>query len=653
MKVNRNDQCPCGSGKKYKKCCEAASIRRPTLEDHSINLKLGIEYHRSGNFSKAEAIYQQILNKDPNHAEALYLMGLLCNKKGEFALAEEYINKAIKRNPNNRNFYNDLGNALRAQGKLQESLDAFTKALKIDFRFAEAHHNLGDVYSIQGKLQEAISYYHNALRIKPDFTETHNNLGTTLKAQGDLEGAIKSYRNALRYNPNYPEAHNNLGVALRELGKIEEAIESFKNTLRLVPTAAFVYNNLASALNELDRLDEACECFQKAIELKPNYPEVYNNLGATLKKQGKLKEAINCYRKAIQLLPNFAEALNNLGSILIDLGEVEASQHCFEEALKSKPDFPQAHFNYSLALLLKGDLDRGLPEYEWRWKMSRNLQLPFPHPMWNGENLKGKTILLHSEQGFGDTLQFIRYASLVKLDSNPTIIVKCQAPLFRLLKSCSGIDQLVVDDKDLPAFDVQAPLMSLPYIMKTNLQTIPANVPYLHVGEELVRKWKDKLSYIKGLKIGIAWQGNPKQQRDVYRSYPLKCFEKLSKIEGVKLISLQRGIGLEQLEQVSFRSSIVEIEEMKEEEWDFMDTAAVMKNLDLVIGPCSAVVHLGGAIGARVWAVLGYMADWRWFMGREDSPWYPTMKLYRQKTLGDWEDVFERITKSILTDLVH
>jgi tetratricopeptide (TPR) repeat protein len=332
---------------------------------------------------------------------------------------------------------------------------------------------------------------------------------------------------------------------------------------------------------------------------------------------------------------------------LNDQGKLDEAAACYRRALELRPDYADAHWNQSLLLLLTGDLERGWAKYEWRWKIKQWSPRDFPQTLWDAQPLEGRTILLHAEQGLGDTIQFARYASLVK-ERGGAVIVECQRPLLSLLASCAGIDRLVGQGDELPPFDVQVPLLSLPGIFHTSLRDIPATVPYLFAHPSLVERWRQELGGIAGFKIGIAWRGSPIHKNDRARSIPLSCFEPLAGLPDIHLFSLQKGAGTEELQDARDHFPVAELGSRLE---DFMDTAAVLKNLDLVITCDTAVAHLAGALGVPVWVAIPFAPDWRWLLGRSDSPWYPTMRLFRQKKLGNWEDVFEEIKAELCVQL--
>ena len=377
--------------------------------------------------------------------------------------------------------------------------------------------------------------------------------------------------------------------------------------------------------------------------MAPDFADAHYNLGNALKEQGKLEEAVACYRRALELKPSFAEGHSNLGMAFLMLGNLDAAIACYRRALEWKPDYAEARFNQSVISLLKGDFQRGWAEYEWRWKTKQFRRCHFSQVLWEGQPLEGRTILLEAEQGLGDTIQFVRYAALVK-QRGATVIVGCPPPLVPLVTSCACLDRVVSAGEDLPPFDVHASLLSLPRIFHTTLRDIPATIPYLFADPALMRRWRQELQGLAGFKIGIAWQGNPKHQNDRNRSIPLSCFEPLARRSGVRLLSLQKGAGVEQLQDVAERFAITELGSRLE---DFRDTAAVLKNLDLVITCDSALAHLAGALGVPVWVALPVVSDWRWLLDRNDSPWYPTMRLFRQDKRGDWQGVFQRMTVAL------
>ena len=320
----------------------------------------------------------------------------------------------------------------------------------------------------------------------------------------------------------------------------------------------------------------------------------------------------------------------------------------YQQAVRLKPDYAEAHWNQALARLQMGQFEQGWPGYEWRWKCKEFGTLPpFRAPLWDGSPLDGRTILVHAEQGLGDTLQFIRYIPLVQKHGG-RVIMMCQPPLCALLAHCPGIERLMPHGDAPPEIDLHVPLLSLPRLLGTTLENVPADGPYLDAEPDLVEAWRHRLGAYPGLKIGIAWQGNPKFRLDRVRSLPLAQFAPLASVPGVHLLSLQKGLGREQLAAPERRFPVTDLGgQLDETTGAFMDTAAVMKNLDLVITSDTSIAHLAGALGVPVWVALNVVPDWRWLLDRDDSPWYPTMRLFRQTRLGHWEDVFHCMAEAL------
>jgi len=420
-------------------------------------------------------------------------------------------------------------------------------------------------------------------------------------------------------------------------------MSSVRNQQRIgvSPSDAAVQNDRGIALAQVGELSEAAACFEQALSLNPHYAEAHNNLGIVLAKQDRVEKALGAYRQSITLKPDNPEAYYNLGNLCRDLGQWEEAQANYEEAIRLKPEHADAHTNLAMIWLLRGDFERGWPGYEWRWRTPGFACRDFVPPPWDGSPLAGATILLHAEQGLGDTLQFIRYVPLVK-ERGGFVIVECPPTLLRLLASCSGIDELVPYGTPLPPFPTHAPLMSLPRLLGTTLNTVPHAIPYLSVRPELREYWRKELSAIQALKVGVFWQGDPRHRKDRQRSIPLDGFAPLADLAGVQLCSLQEGPGTEQLTTAAFP-----ILDLASRCKDFADTAAALVNLDLVITVDSAVAHCAGALGIPVWVLLPYAPDWRWLLHREDSPWYTTMRLFRQKQPGDWGEVFGRVQHAL------
>ena len=538
------------------------------------------------------------------------------------------------------------GDAFWVQGQPQRAAASYEEALRLDPDHVDARVSLGVVRASQGKLDEAIGHWVLALKLRPDHASAHNNLGVALTEQGKLEEARASLEAALRHQPDYAEAAYNLGVLLIKQGLRPEAIARLEEALRLKPDHAQAYNNLGLLLNESGRPAEAAVMLAQAVRLRPSFVEAHNNLGLAYAALGRTELAEASYQEALRLQPGQWELHANLGNLQTDRGRHDEGLACYQRAVCLKPDSP-ARWTRALALLANGDFERGFPEYESRWRHTGLIERALAQPRWDGAPLEGRTILLHVEQGLGDTLQFIRYASLAK-QRGGVVVVECPVSLLPLLSRCPGIDRLVAQGSDFPEFDVHASLLSLPRLCGTTLATIPAEVQYLFPDLETVEHWRHALEAAPGLKVGIAWQGNPEYVNDRFRSVPLAEFEPLARLPGVRLYSLQKGRGTEQLRALAGRFEVSELAaDLDATGGAFLETAAIMKNLDLVVCSDSALAHLAGGLGVRVWVALPAVADWRWLRDREDSPWYPSMRLFRQAALGAWGPVFERLADEV------
>jgi Flp pilus assembly protein TadD len=465
-----------------------------------------------------------------------------------------------------------------------------------------------------------------------------------LAQAGRPQEAVGALEGALRLKPDYPEACYNLGNVLRELGRRDEAIERFRQAVSQRPCYAEALNNLGLALSESGRPGEAAVLLRQAARLRPQM-EAHNNLGLALADLGRFGGAEGCYERALALDGGYAEAHVNLGSCFKERGRSEEAVACYEQALRLDPTSASARYNRALALLQQGDYERGWPEYEWRWRRPQTPR-PFEQPRWDGSPLEGRTILLWCEQGLGDTIQFIRYASLVKAKGG-TVVLECPPRLVPLLSTCAGVDRLMAEGEALPGFDVQTPLLSLPGLLGTTFESVPAEVPYLHPEPQRVERWRKRLEGVQGYRVGVVWQGNPKFQWDRWRSVPLEEFAPLAGVEGVRLVSLQQGHGAEQVRALHDRFPVEDLGEKLDVEGAFLDTAAVMRCLDLVVSADTAAAHLAGALGVPAWVPLAKVADWRWGRGRAGTPWYPATRLFRQRRLGEWRPVFRRMAENL------
>jgi tetratricopeptide (TPR) repeat protein len=613
-----------------------------------------------GHLEAAEESYERTLSLQPDFPEAHVNLGKVLFRQRRVDDATSHFNEALRQRPDCADAHCNLGAVFAAQGDVKSAVDQYRKALLLNPDFAEAHNNLAQPLLSLGQVDEAVAHSRHAMNLRPDWAEAHHNLGVALQQQNKLDEAAAHLHEALRLRPGFLEAMVCLGNVLVLQNRLDEAAIFYRKAFQLQPDCAEAFNGLGLVFERQDNLGDAFRCCQEALRLKPDFPDAINNLGIVLLKQDKLDEAIDCFRQALSLKACFAAAYYHWGMALERQGKFAGAIRCYDDAIRVQPTPPLsecrndagshsalAYWNRALVMLLLGDFEHGWPEYEWRWTQPGFTRSHVHKPLWDGSGLGGQRILLHCEQGLGDTIQFIRYAPIVKQHGG-TVIIECNRPLMRLLSGLPGIDHLVANGGPLPAFDIQAPLLSLPGILRTSLDAIPAAIPYLHADRVLITHWRNELASLDGFRIGIAWQGNAAYRNDRQRSIPLTHFAPLAELAGVRLISLQKGPGTDQLLALDGRFAVHDFgDQFDEANGAFMDTAAIMKNLDLVICSDSAIAHLAGALGVPVWLVLPAVPDWRWMLEREDSPWYPTMRLFRQTKAGDWDEVFKRIGKML------
>jgi tetratricopeptide (TPR) repeat protein len=634
------------------------------------------KYQQEGRLREAELIYQQLLEGNPGDAQLWCLLGRVRHGLNRPADAVAAWQQAIRLQPDLAEACSLLGRVLADQGRMEDALPHLQRAAQLQSGDAETHYQLSQVLAALNQFDQALHALRRSLKLRPDYVDAHASLGITLGRLGKREEAVACLQQALRLDPSHAKAHNNLGVALAESGRREEALTAWHEAIRLKPDYAEAHFNLGVSLAEERRFPEAIEAYHQAIQNRPNYPDAMNNLGLILVEVGRYAEAAAVIQQAIRHRPGHAESHNNLGLALVGLGRYDETAASFQEALRLSPTYPEAlnnfgtalaamarlddalatyqialwqrpdyaevRWNRALALLQSGRYEEGWREYEWRWKRKRSRPRTFTQPAWDGSPLEGKTVLLYTEQGMGDTIQFIRYAPFVK-QRGGTVLVEAPPELVPLLALCPGIDRIIPEGEPLPAFDVQLPLMSLPGIMGTTPANVPAAVPYLVPPEDRIRRWQDELGDELAFRVGIVWQGNPRHKWDRHRSVSLAEFAPLAAVEGVRFYSLQKGSAAEHL-AVSGRLPVIDLAPRLE---NFVDTAAVLKALDLVITVDTAVAHLAGALAVPVWVAVSFLSDWRWMQRREDTPWYPTMRLFRQTRLDEWPPVFGRLAEEL------
>jgi tetratricopeptide (TPR) repeat protein len=628
-------------------CYRKAIAAKPGYADAHNNL--GTAFQAQGQWDSAVGCYRKAVEVAPGYAKGYYNLGVALGAQQQFAPARAAFEQAIALANNYAEAHYGLALALQKLSLFDQAEAAYRRSLELK-PMAEAASSLGTVYQAQGKPDLAIDLYRRALAIDPNYAEAHYNWGTALKDQGREVEAAEKYRQAIRLRPTMADAHYNLGTVLQQLGQLRPAAAAYQEAIRLRPDLELAHNNLGNIYKLEGDLARAIECYERAIQLHPDQVEAFNNLGSVLQQQGQLDETIACYHRALKSKPDSAEAYSNLGTALQEQGKPARALACYQTSLRLQPDFAEAHYNLSLLLLSQQKLAAGWPEFAWRQKCKNYPRRAFAQPMWDGSPLRGRTLLVHAEQGFGDTLHFIRYLSHLRQQSG-TIVFEVQPALVPLLRQ-SGFHEVIGNGTPLPRFDLHVPVLDLPRLFGTTLETIPTGVPYLAADPTLVEHWRGIHAQQQGLKVGLAWQGNRAYAFDRNRSIPLKEFAPLAGVDGLALVSLQKGEGSKQLAGLAERLRIHDLgPQLDEQSGPFMDTAAVMKNLDLVITSDTVTAHLAGALGVRTWVALSAVPEWRWFLDREDSPWYPTMRLFRQRSPGNWPEVFDRMASELKSGL--
>ncbi|MFO0942707.1 MAG: tetratricopeptide repeat-containing glycosyltransferase family protein [Pirellulales bacterium] len=433
---------------------------------------------------------------------------------------------------------------------------------------------------------------------------------------------------------------------VHQQGRITDAEKVYRQVLAQTPNDANAWCYLGIALHDQRRYHEAVDAYDKALGLNPEFPIALNNLGNTLRYVGDVPKADQCFERALQLKPDYFNAYKNRGTLHAWNGSADLALKYYSKALELNPTDAELHRNLGVIMLLQGRFREGWHEYRWRWRVG-DLNRPFKLPIWDGSDLKGKSIVLTAEQGLGDTLHFVRFAQLLRERGAQTLVYG-QAALMALLQNCQNLGPFYPNNLGLNQnFHYQCSLLDVADFLNVDLSSIPSMPGYIQPATHLVDYWRGQIRRDDSFKIGIAWQGNRDHQADMFRSIPLAFFEPLSQVPRVQLLSLQQGFGTDQLGNWKGRPITLLPEGVDKSSGAFMDTAAIMKSLDLVITSDTSIAHLAGAIGVPTWIGLNFVPDWRWLLERDDSPWYPSVRLFRQRFTGDWQGVFEQMLREL------
>ena len=641
--------------------------------------------HQQREHDAAATLYRGILEAYPGSAEAHYRFGNLLKDQGALDEALAHYDRAVALKSDYAHAWCNRAVVLGFMKRLPDSVASYDRALAIDPEDAIAHCNRAmllvaldnkdaalagfdaaiarDARNFSahsgrgGLLQErkqwtaAIAAYDQAIALNPADAATHYNRGTVLKELKQFTAALGSYDRAIASNPEFARAHAVRAEVLQEMGQFAAALESYDRAIELDARDATTCNNRAVLLHRMLRFEEALAGYDQSVASKPDYAEAWFNRGALLADLDDLEAALASYYRAIATRPNYADAYVNGGIALEKLGRTSAARASYEQSIAINYDLPEAHFNLALAALTLGDYATGWTEYEWRWRavggpIFREKRV-FEQPLWLGrDDIAGKTLLLYGEQGLGDSLLFCRYVECVaKL--GPRILLEVPPPLVKLCRTLPGVAQVIPYGSPLPEFDLQCPLMSLPLAFKTTLETIPAKVGYLRSDASKIDDWRNRLGPKIKPRVGLTWSGNQAAGTNRKRHFALSSLVPYLPPD-VDYFCLQTDILAADQETLEKTPGILQF---KDSLRDFTDTAALCECMDLVISVDTSVAHMSGALGKKTWILLAFAADWRWLTDREDSPWYPTLRLFRQNSLGDWAGVFERVAAELRKEL--
>jgi tetratricopeptide (TPR) repeat protein len=639
--------------------------------------------HRTGDLVAAIDCYQTAIQLNPNYLSAYVNLGIAWKQQGNLGAAIDCYQTAIQLNPNSAIAYNNLGNALTLQGQATDAAAAYQRAIEIqpDYPeacnslgsyyqgignydrafelyqraivlksdYAEAYNNLGNISQLQHKLDQAIKYYQQAIAVRPNYPEAYNNQGCVCRTQQKFNAAVASYQKAIELRSDYPEAYYNLSNVYADCGKLDLALAACQQALKLKPNYAAAYQNLGNILRDRGEITTAIAAYHQAIQLQPHYPEAHNNLGIAHQKQQNFTSAIAAYQQAISLNPEFIQPYNNLGVCYQKQGRLTEAIAILNRAIDLNPDYPEARWNLGLVSLLAGDFRTGWEMYEWRLLGGKMYNVPLSTPMWMGESLADQEILLWNEQGLGDYLQFVRYALLLE-QQGARVTIATHPALIRLFQAClqlKFINILNQNESDLRGYQYHSSVMSLPRIFQTDFDHLPADIPYLRVNQSIPRALQ--LPDREKFKIGIVW-GSARSNPEMYREKSISAellipgLSSVLNIGKISLYSLQVGEDAPQIQPWLKDENIHDLSHLIT---DFLDTAYIIEQLDLVITIDTSVAHLAGAMGKPVWILLPFAPDWRWLLEREDSPWYPTMRLFRQPQPGDWAGTLDRVCQAV------
>lgn len=623
------------------------------LNTHMV-LADAVARHRLGD-PVAGILYRQILAVEPDNADALHLHGLVRLQASDVPVATAWIKRALCINATQAMYRNSLGEALRSSGQHKAALAQYWAALALNPAYPEAHANIlkDPTGGVGPGGTQRMAVLERFCHLRPVNPADLCALADARMQAGHLHAAALGYRCAIAVDPQLVQAYVNLGAIGSKSKQPSDAAQAFMRALMLAPDHPGAWNNLASALWELNNGSAVRSFCQRSIALKPDHPDPYANLGYVERSQAMspadFRAAEVLCRRALQLRPSHVSAQNNLGIVQLDLNHLDQAEALFRNVLTAEAKNADARFNLALTLLKAGKLKEAWEHYESRWATGQLPPLQLGGRPWRGEPLNGRTIILRAEQGHGDTLHFVRYAPLVAARGGRVVLV-VQPALKALLATMPGVSAVYALDEPMPEADLASPMLSLPGAFGTDLGSIPANVPYLFPPADRLLSWLGRPIPGEGLRVGLVWSGDPRPSllranlTDRRRSLALADLAPLGRVSGVRFVSLQKGSAAD---QVADAPAGLELFDPMAEVKDFADTAALVLRLDLVITVDTSVAHLVGGLGKPVWVLSRFDGCWRWLLDRDDTPWYPTMRLFRQPAPGDWATVVERAAEAL------
>jgi tetratricopeptide (TPR) repeat protein len=612
-------------------------------------LKEGVGHHQAGRYKEAEVCYQRVLEIHPDYPDALNLLGLIAMVNSDHSLSEQLIRRAIALSSSRSDYHYNLGVALSAMGKWDQAIEAYQRASHLDPKYAEPYVNMGVIFQKQGKRAVALEMFEKAISIRSDLGEAFYNLGNLCYESGDIPRALEMMRQAIRLKPDYKEALFNLAVMLRKSGAFQESDAYFMKLLSFYPAYAEAHFQRGLLRYGEGKKEEALDLFMKTVGLNPRHVQALNNVGHLLQEKGAYEEAIAIYKRALAEKATDPEILFNIGTAYQFRGYIQEALDWFNRSLFVSPDNPSAIFARGETLLAMGDLKEGFKDYQARLRVDKwkNKYSTLPGtPLWDGASLKGKTILVRGEQGFGDTIQFARYLPMVE-EMGGRVLFEVKKEVLPLFENYPGVDHLLLhtSSQEFEKVDCYVHLLSLPHLFHTTLSSIPPVVPFRYDRSRRKNPLADAGEMDKK-RVGIVWSGSPIHLNDLNRSCPSHHFSALFDIKGISFVSLQKGEGAKEIGSFGGLKKVVDLSPCLS---DFFDTALAIESLDLVISVDTSVAHLSGTLGKSTWVLLPFSADFRWLMDRETSPWYPSMRLFRQRAPGCWNELFIRVRKALVT----